>query len=99
MLSPVPHQPAASAPGASQSAAHAVRSTASLRTGRRTPEVKTTLRPRPKATEIAAMEKEDGRRRPDAEQDHRERIALDRREDGQRDPGEDGRDRRVPHRE
>jgi hypothetical protein len=45
--------------------------------------------------EVAAMEKQNARGGPDAEQDDRERVAVGDGEHGERDPGENRRDRGV----
>src|SRR2546430_9059125 len=97
-LSPLPHHPAANAPGASHSAARTEPRTTSLRT-RRTPEVEAALGARPQPAEIRAVQDEDRARGGDAEEHHGERVAVDDCEDRQRDARDDRGDRRIAHEE
>src|SRR5258708_2513549 len=95
--SPAPHHPAASAPGASHSAAPATTSAAYLRTRLvRAPEVEAALGAGTQPAEVAAVQEEDPCGSTGAEEDDSERVAVDDGEHRQRDPGDDRRDRRVP---
>src|SRR5439155_7760002 len=97
-VSPLPHQPAASAPGASQSAAANATTKPALRT-RGPPEVKAVLRARTQAPEVRAVEEQDRARCHGAEDDDLGRIAVEEREDRQGDAGRDRRKRRVARRQ